>query len=110
VGCTGDPKAFSEGLNIMRKLGTYVELGNFVDTGGVEIKVARQVCIKNARIIGVGNHPYTEYGNTLKIFEKYKDKFPFEELISHFYPLERAEEGLLKSMKPDSLKVVIKPN
>ena len=95
---------------MLRKLGTYIELGNFVDTGGVEINVTRQICIKNARIIGVGNHPYTEYGNILKIFEKYQDTFPFEELISHVYPLEQAEEALLKSMQPESLKVVIKLN
>ena len=110
IGCAGDPKAFSEGLNMMRKVGTYIELGNFVDTGTTEINVSRQICIKNARVIGVGNHPYTEYGNTLKIFEKYKDQFPFEELVSHCFPLEKAEEALLKSMELDSLKVVINPN
>jgi len=65
---------------------------------------------KNARIIGIGNHPYTEYDNSLKIFEKYKDQFPFGELVSHRYPLEKAEEALLKSMDQDSLKVVICPN
>jgi len=110
IGCAGDPKAFSEGLNMLRKAGTYIELGNFIDTGTTEINVSRQICIKNARVIGIGNHPYTEYDNTLKIFEKYKDQFPFEELVSHCYPLEKTEEALLKSMELDSLKVVISPN
>lgn len=34
---------------------------------------------------------------------------PFRELISHTFSLDHTKDALLKSMEPDSLKVVVKP-
>ncbi len=109
VDCANEAAAFSEGLDHLRRLGTLIELGNFVDTGRTSINVSGQVCTKNARIIGVGNHPYTEFGKVLRMFERYGGQMPFDALISHTFPLERARDAMLTSMQPDSLKVVIKP-
>jgi threonine dehydrogenase-like Zn-dependent dehydrogenase len=109
VGCTGVPESLSEGLEMLRKGGTYLELGNFVDTGAIELNVHRDIVARNARIIGLGNHPYTKYEASLRLLKKYNGQFPFERIITHRYPLAEAEAALRKSMEPDSMKVVIQP-
>ena len=109
VGCSGVPETFTEGLEMLRKGGTYLELGNFVDTGAVELNVHRHVVACNARIIGLTNHPYTKYDASLRLLERYQRQFPFERIITHRFPLAEAETALLKSMEPDSMKVVIQP-
>ncbi|MDD5699421.1 MAG: alcohol dehydrogenase catalytic domain-containing protein, partial [Victivallaceae bacterium] len=59
VECTGSPHAVIEGLDMLRKGGTYIEAGNFVDTGTTEININRHLCAKNVRLFGVTNHPFT---------------------------------------------------
>ncbi len=49
VGCTGVPDSLTEGLEMLRKGGTYLELGNFVDTGATTINVHRHIVARNAR-------------------------------------------------------------
>lgn len=109
VECTGSPHAVIEGLEMLRKGGTYIEAGNFVDTGTTEINVNRHLCAKNVRLFGVTNHPFTHYGDSLKLVSKYAKTFPFPKLVSHRYKIEQAREGLLHSMQPDTMKVVIEP-
>jgi L-iditol 2-dehydrogenase len=109
VDCANEPSAFSEGIDHLRRVGTLIELGNFVDTGETSINVSSQVCTKNVRVIGVGNHPYTEYAKVLRMFERLMTAVPFKELISHTFSLDHTKDALLKSMEADSLKVVVKP-
>lgn len=109
IGCTNVPESLIEGLEMLRKGGTYVELGNFADTGAVSINVHKHVCSKNVRLVGVTNHPFTKWGTALRMLEEYSHQFPFEKIVTHRYGLEDAQAALLKSMEPDSMKVVIEP-
>ena len=105
--CAGVPAAVVEGLDLLRKGGTYIEAGNFTDTGEVSFNPHRLLCAKNVRLIGVTNHPYTGYGPSMRLMGRFAGAFPFERVVTHRYPVDRAEEALLKSMQPDSMKVVI---
>jgi threonine dehydrogenase-like Zn-dependent dehydrogenase len=109
VECVGIPEVVPEGLEMLRKGGIFVEAGNFVDTGEVSISPHRHLCSKNVRLIGMTNHPFTGYTPSMQMMLKQAHLFPFEKFVSHAYPLVRAQEALLKSMQPDSMKVVIVP-
>lgn len=109
VECTGSPHAVIEGLDMLRKGGTYIEAGNFVDTGTTEININRHLCAKNVRLFGVTNHPFTHYGQSVKLMEKYSKTFPFEKFVTHKYKIEDAEAGLRRSFEADTMKVVIEP-
>ncbi|MDD5698943.1 MAG: zinc-binding dehydrogenase [Victivallaceae bacterium] len=109
VECTGSPHAVIEGLDMLRKGGTYIEAGNFVDTGTTEININRHLCAKNVRLFGVTNHPFTHYGQSIKLMEKYAGIFPFGKFVTHRYKIEDAEAGLRRSFEPDTMKVVIEP-
>jgi len=112
VECTGVSEVISEGILMARKGGMYIVTGMFVDTGKeVSINPHRDICAKNIRIIGSTNHPPSGYIPTLKLIKRYQRYFPpFDQLITHIFPIEAAEEALKVSMEPDSsLKVVIRP-
>jgi L-iditol 2-dehydrogenase len=110
IGCTGDPSSLTEGLEMLRKGGAYIELGNFVDTGEISLNVHRHICAKNVRLMGVTNHPFTKYGTALKLLSKYGDLFPFEQIVTHRYRLEETSLAVQKSMDSDTtMKVVIEP-
>lgn len=107
---SNSPHAFVEGIEMLRRGGAMLEMGNFAETGEISISPHRHICSKNIRLIGLTNHPITGYGPSMKLMEKYRDKYPFEKLVSHEFALEDVDEAMLTSISPDSMKVVIKPN
>lgn len=109
VECVGIAEVVPEGLDMLRKGGIYIEAGNFVEMGEVSLSPHRHFCSKNVRLIGMTNHPFTGYTPSLKMMQKQAHLFPFEKFVTHEYPLADAEQALLKSMQPDSMKVVIVP-
>jgi threonine dehydrogenase-like Zn-dependent dehydrogenase len=109
VESVGSPKVLPEGFEMLRRGGTYVETGNFVETGNVSIDVHRHIAAKNALIIGNTNHPHTGYYQAMKMMQKYSNIFPFEKLVTHTYSVEQGDAAMKKSFEPDALKVVFKP-
>ena len=109
VECAGVPDVVPEGLDMLRKGGIYIEAGNFVETGEVSLSPHRHFCAKNVRLIGMTNHPFTGYTPSMALLRQHADRFPFEKFVTHQYPLGQTERALLKSMEPNSMKVVVTP-
>jgi threonine dehydrogenase-like Zn-dependent dehydrogenase len=109
VECVGKAEVIVEGLEMLRKGGTYVEAGNFVETGDVTISPHRHLCAKNVRLIGMTNHPFTGYTPSLEMMQRTAHLFPYDRFVTDVYPLAQTEEALLRSMQPDTLKVVVAP-
>ena len=106
---TNRPEPVIEGIEMLRRGGTLLEMGNFADTGEVAINMHRHICSKNIRLIGLTNHPIIGYGPSLRLFEKYADIVPFESIVTHEYGLADADAAMRTSMSPESGKVVINP-
>ncbi len=110
VECAGEPEAFPEGMAMVRKSGVYLIVGNFVDVGRTVPLHPHEICAKNIRIMGMSNHSLSGYGPSLRMMQRYGQMYPFEELITHRYALEDAQEAILKSMDYSaSMKVVLDP-
>ena len=107
---SNSPHAFVEGIGVLRRGGAMLEMGSFVDTGEVTINVHQHICGKNIRLIGLTNHPITGYGPSMKLMERYRDKYPFERLVTHRFALEDVDEAMRTAMSSDSMKVVLAPN
>lgn len=107
--CVGRPFVVAEGLNMLRKAGMYLEPGNFVDCGGTELNM-HIICSKNLRIVGMCNHAHTGYRPSMDMMLRTLHQFPWEKFVSHIFPLEQTEQGILTSMGDESMKVVIAPN
>jgi L-iditol 2-dehydrogenase len=104
------PASFIEGIEMLKRGGMMLEMGVFADTGDIAINVHRHVCSKNIRLIGLTNHPSTGYGPALRLMERFADRYPLEEMVSHEYALADVEAAMQMSMSPESLKVVMTPN
>jgi len=101
IEAAGDPKVFIEALEMVRKGGTVIEVGNWVDTGEtVNLNVMKHISSKNLHIHSL-YHCGTNWGPVLKVMEKYSSQFPFDKLISHKMSLDE----IVKSMD-----IVIDPN
>ncbi|NIA08008.1 MAG: zinc-binding dehydrogenase, partial [Actinobacteria bacterium] len=110
VEASGSAQAIVEALEMLRRGGMYIVAGNALDKGeDVSINAARHFCTKNVRLLGMNNHSHVGHYDSMKLMQKYADRFAFEKIISHRYSIDNAEAGLKKSMEPDSMKVVITP-
>ncbi len=102
--------SFVEGIEMLKRGGMMLEMGVFADVGDVSINVHRHVCSKNIRLIGLTNHPSTGYGPALTLLDRYGDRYPFDEMVSHEFGLADADLAMRTSMSTESLKVVMTPN
>jgi L-iditol 2-dehydrogenase len=109
VETVGRPEVLKVGLEMLRRGGTYLETGNFADTGNVSLNVHRHIAAKNVLIYGNTNHPHDGYYAAFDMMWRNKDKFPIEKLITHRFKLEQAQEAMDKSFEEDALKVVFTP-
>jgi L-iditol 2-dehydrogenase len=104
------PRSFVEGIEMLKRGGMMLEMGNFADTGEVTMNVHRHICSKNIRLIGITNHPSTGYGPALTLMERHADRYPFEDMVSHQFALENVDAAMKLSMDTTSLKVTMAPN
>jgi L-iditol 2-dehydrogenase len=109
VETVGTAEVLRVGLEMLRRGGTYLETGNFVDTGEVSLNAHRHIAAKNVLLYGNSNHPHDGYYAAMDMMYRYRNEFPFEKLITHRFKLDQAEDALKKSYESDSLKVVFEP-
>jgi L-iditol 2-dehydrogenase len=71
--------------------------------------VHRHICSKNIRLLGLTNHPSTGYGPALRLLERYADRYPLDEMVTHQFGLDDVDVAMRTSMSPDSMKVAVVP-
>lgn len=110
INCANHPASQIEGLQMVRKLGTYVEVGNAMAFGNapeVPLNLAKVVFSRNARVTSVvANYPKT-FDRAFRLLKRYKE-ISFERLITHkFYKLEDLSETMSHMRDQDYLKGVL---
>ena len=89
--CAGFLPALPEGLDYLKRGGTYVEMGHFVDVGTFECNPNQMLMRKNLRLEAVWGFRTEDFVRGLTILER--NEFAFADLISHVIPLDRVAEG-----------------
>ena len=92
IECTGVPAALPEGIEMLRPLGTCVEVGHFTNNGTCQINPYLHMVRKQIRIIPVLGQETGHFVRGLPILES--GKYPLGELISHTLPLERVMDAI----------------
>jgi L-iditol 2-dehydrogenase len=88
----GVPRAFLEGLEMVRPLGTYVELGLMADTGAtVPLNVARQLTQKDLLLYSVAAQPAQSIGKALRTIATTHQRIDYPAVVGSVLPI--AETG-----------------
>jgi threonine dehydrogenase-like Zn-dependent dehydrogenase len=104
----GVPGAFSEGIQMIRDKGTFVELGHFTDRGSEPVNPF-SLCSKNINLLGVYGGLPPDFLWAKRLLEQYHAKIPFEKLVTHKFPLEETEQALRAMRSMQSMKTVLVP-
>lgn len=92
IEAAGEPEAFLEALQMVRKGGTVIEVGNWVDMAKtVPLDVMRHINSKNLHIHSVF-HCGTNWRPVLKILEQQSPNYDFPSLITHRFGLDELAE------------------
>jgi L-iditol 2-dehydrogenase len=111
IECAGEPEVFIEALEMVRKGGTVIEVGNWVDTGRtVPLNVMQHIASKNLHIHSVF-HCGTNWGQVLTLLDRYSDAYDFASMITHRLSLPELIEQMGVATDPEAcVKVEVTPN
>jgi threonine dehydrogenase-like Zn-dependent dehydrogenase len=102
---TGHPSAVGQGLNLLRKLGTYVEYSVFGSDVSVDWSIISDDKELDVRGAHLGPHCWPA---AIRMLES--EALPMEQICSHQLPMERFQEGLdLVAAGDRSIKVTLIP-
>jgi len=89
IEATGHPSAVPQGLNLLRKLGTFVEYSVFKDNVSVDWSIISDDKELDVRGAHLGPHTWPA---AIKLLES--ETLPMSEICTHQFPLERFQEAL----------------
>ncbi len=105
IEASGHPASVIQGLNMIRRLGTFVEFSVFGEPVTVDWTVIGDT--KELNIHGAHLGPYC-YPLAIDMLEK--KQVPVEEIVTHAFPLEAYDDAFqLVLAARDSIKVVLQP-
>lgn len=106
--CANTPSAFIEAIEMVRRMGTVVEIGNMVNVGSsVQIDPARHICGKHIRIMGMSANNPGAFDKAFHLLKRHKD-IDFTKLYSHTCDLDGLEKTLNSITDPDYIKGLVK--
>ena len=85
--CAGAPTAIPEGINMLRRGGSYAVVGHFTDVGEVSINPFTHMCNKHINLVGVWGARVSDFVRAKPLLES--GKYPLSKMVSHVLPLER---------------------
>ncbi|MFC1935360.1 zinc-binding dehydrogenase [Chloroflexota bacterium] len=84
----GIPEVVPEGLAMLRRGGTYVEIGNISAGHMISIDVTRVVTHRGIHIVGVGGYDPWVIPVAMDFLIRARGRFALDRVVSHKYPLE----------------------
>jgi threonine dehydrogenase-like Zn-dependent dehydrogenase len=90
--CTGVPASIPEGIDMLRRGGTYVEAGHYTDHGDVALNPFRHMVHKQINLVAVWGADTPHFVAGRALIES--GKYAFADLVSHRLPLARVAEGI----------------
>jgi len=106
IEATGHPSAVSQGLNLLRKLGTYVEYSVFGSNASVDWSIISDD--KELNVLGAHLGPHC-WPAAIKLLES--GTLPMDRICTHQFPLDRFQDALdlVADSEGGSVKVSIVP-
>jgi len=107
--CVGHPSAVVEGMEMCRDGGKYLVLGHYCDAGQISWN-PHVITRKQLQVFGSWSSEPRHMKAALEFLRANPERFPFATMVTHRFPLERANEALQTTAQWVSAKTVIVPN
>jgi threonine dehydrogenase-like Zn-dependent dehydrogenase len=104
---TGHPQAFNEGLDLIRRGGRYVVVGQ-LGSGTATIKPSL-IVNKQLRILGSLSGRAKAYWKALDFIATHRADIPFERMITRHYALDEVNIAMDRMKSYEEIKPVIQP-
>jgi L-iditol 2-dehydrogenase len=108
IDATGVPSALTEGIQMVRDGGNYVEMGAFVEAGTTTIN-PNTILHKELNILGSRGTSHVQFGSAVRILEAYKNKAPFHKVVTHKFSLDEIGQAMETAKKLECMKAVVIP-
>jgi threonine dehydrogenase-like Zn-dependent dehydrogenase len=89
--CAGVKPAIVEGIDYLRRSGTFCEAGHFIDTGDIVLNPNRHLVLKDITLVAPYGSHTSHFVKARALLER--DASRLQRLVSHRLPLERVQEG-----------------
>lgn len=106
VDCTGVPPAFNEGLEMIRKGGRYLVIGQASSAISTPI-IPANIVWKALDIFGSISATIPHFYKALQFIKHKRSKYGFADIVTHHYSLEQANEALTAMESGKEIKPVI---
>lgn len=90
--CTGVPQSIPEGIQMLRRGGTYVEGGHFTNAGDIALNPHHHFVRNHITLVGVWGSSLSHFVRGRPILES--GRYPFAEMVSHRLPLDRLGDAV----------------
>lgn len=101
----GRPEPVLEGINLVRRGGSYLSVGTAVPMGTLPIDLYHQIVLKQLKFQGVWCSDTRHITDALHLVKENPDVFT--DMITHRYPLEQANEALMSMAERKAIKTAI---
>lgn len=108
IECSGHAAAIEEGLGMLGRNSRYLLVGTWAGAGTVNLSPFHTVN-KALKIIGTVYASPEDYYNAARLVEANHEKFPFEDCVTHRFPLNEVSSALECVASGSAVKVVIVP-
>lgn len=103
--CVGIPNAVVEGMELCRDGGKYLVLGHYCDAGPVMWN-PHVITRKQLQVFGSWSSEPRHLKQAIEFLRANQQRFPFHEMVSHRFTLDRANEALALTANWQSAKSV----
>ena len=93
IECSGHPSSGPEGIEMLRDGGTYVEMGQFTDSGSIDTNWHR-FCTKDITIVGSWAFTPNDIPLGIDMMRRVAEKYPWK-LVQQTFPF--SEDGLIRA-------------
>jgi len=107
--CVGIPSAVVEGVEMCRDGGRYLVLGHYCNAGMVLFN-PHVITRKQLQVVGSWSSEPRHLKAALEFLRITREQFPFHEMVTHRFPLEKCNEALATTASWQCAKSVIIPN
>lgn len=111
IEATGEPEAFGQIFDYLRRGSTLVEMGHYADAGDIEVNPSLDFCNKEINVFGSWAHHRHDFKRAIDIMNRAKEMgIPFGDIVSDEIGLDDIVDGLKRHEEHESPgKIVVNP-